>query len=322
MVDGTFKTTPKISKNASPQIPYDQVWIISAVFAPSDPLKWTMEALPCVYVLKPGKKASTETYSKVLKHIKEKAKEIGVDLSHCDWNVMMDFEKAERNAFQQVFPNTAIFGCGFHYCQALLKNIGDHGLLTLYRDRDNPKFRYYIRKYMMLMLLPSHMVQETWVELKRLAKTSVPAGSKNQFSDWLQYHKSTWMDGTYNIDDWNRWKNKLGTNNLAEIFNCRLSQVLGSHPSLVDWVTEIQKQLALTISRSKQLDTFGKTHWKATQERYKDSSLQLLSEKLEKKEIEPINFLELCSKAMKFHYNSIEAELKVDLSEWIQNNIS
>ena len=37
----------------------------------------------------------------------------------------------------------------------------------------------------------------------------------------------------------------------AEIFNCRLSQVLDSYPSLNEWTTEIEKQLALTVCRWK-----------------------------------------------------------------------
>ena len=130
------------------------------------------------------------------------------------------------------------------------------------------------------------------------------------------------MDGKYCIEDWNRWKNKLGTNNLAEIFNCRLVEVVGVHPSLTDWISEIQKQLALTIVRWKQLNIHGKTHWKANEERKNDISLQLLAEQLEKNEIELNEFLEKCSKAMKFHFNSIENDLDVDLNQLIQKDIN
>ena len=319
MVDGTFKTTPKISKQAQLQIPYDQIWIISAIFIPDDPLKWTMEALPCIYVLKPGRKASEKTYTQVLRFIVKKAKDVGVDLKKCDWDVMMDFERGERKAFEAEFPKCVVHGCGFHYCKALFKNLGDHGLTKVYRSNTN--FRYHIRKYMMLMLMPSHMVQKAWNELKTHAAKTVPKTYQTQFANWLKYHKKIWMDGTYNIDEWNMWKAKLRTNNLAEIFNCRLSQVLGSHPSLVDWITEIQKQLALTVARWKQLLAFGKTHYKANAERKKDESIRLLSERLEKNEIASDQFLELCSKAMKFHFNSVGDELGVNMDDWIQDKI-
>lgn len=118
LMDGTFKITPKISKNAKPQIPCDQVWMLHSLFKPENTIKWTMEALPCVYVLMPGKKASAEIYSTVIKFLFKEAKKVGVDLSACNWNVMSDFELAERNAVKVSLPNCNLFGCGFHYTQA------------------------------------------------------------------------------------------------------------------------------------------------------------------------------------------------------------
>ena len=232
----------------------------------------------------------------------------------------MDFEKAERNAFKKVIQSCKIHGCGFHYCKALLKNLGDHGLTKLYRD--DQRFRYHICKYMMLMLLPSNMVQEAWNKLKHESKKVVPKRYQQQFSNWLEYHRNTWMDNLYQITEWNRWKSTLRTNNLAEIFNCRLSQALGNHPSLVVWITEIQKQLALTVARWKQLNAFGRTHYKANAERKKDESIRLPSERLEKNEITLAKFLTLCSKAMKFHFNSIGSELNLDMDEWIQDDVN
>ena len=79
--------------------------------------------------------------------------------------------------------------------------------------------------------------------------------------------------------------------------------------------------MALTICRWKQLNEFGKTHWKANVERKKDVSLQLLSKQLEKDEIDLDTFLELCSKGMHHHFNSIEKQLDEDLDEWINDNM-
>ena len=54
----------------------------------------------------------------------------------------------------------------------------------------------------------------------------------------------------------------------------------------------------------------------------KDESIRLLSEKLDTNEITMDKFLELCSKAMKFHFNSVGSELSVDMDEWIQDNVN
>ena len=75
------------------------------------------------------------------------------------------------------------------------------------------------------MLLPTIRVKEAWNKLKAASKTEVPRDWQKQFQEWLKYHENTWMDNKYCLEDWNRWKQQLATNNLAEIFNCRLSQV-------------------------------------------------------------------------------------------------
>ena len=90
-------------------------------------------------------------------------------------NSLSRMKQAPRIAYETeilLFPNCAVYGCGFHYCKALLKNIGDHGLAKTHKS--NPEFRYLIRKYMMLMLVPSDMVQTAWDELSEQAKKTVP----------------------------------------------------------------------------------------------------------------------------------------------------
>ena len=87
-----------------------------------------MEALPCVFVLMPGKQASTEVYTKLLQFLIKKAEEVEVDLSNCDWDILADFEKGERKAFEKSFENCAVYGCGFYYTQALMKNVSELGL--------------------------------------------------------------------------------------------------------------------------------------------------------------------------------------------------
>ena len=94
----------------------------------------------------------------------------------------------------------------------------------------------------------------------KLSATIVPIEHKQQFSNWITYHMTTWMDGTYDIEDWNRWGNDIGTNNLAESLNNQLVNALGKHPSLTKWIIGIQSQMAITITRWKQLNKHGKTN--------------------------------------------------------------
>ena len=48
--------------------------------------------------------------------------------------MMADFEKARRNALQQVFPTVTVRGFYFHYTQAIMKNLQKHGLVEALRD--------------------------------------------------------------------------------------------------------------------------------------------------------------------------------------------
>ena len=93
--DGTFKTAPKL---------FEQVYTIHG-----------MEqgfCVPCIYALLPDK--SQSTYNRLWNVVR--------DLT--DWhaarelNLLVDFEKAAYNAFQQVFVGATVSGCYFHFKQA------------------------------------------------------------------------------------------------------------------------------------------------------------------------------------------------------------
>ena len=60
------------------------------------------------------------------------------------FQVMMDFETAERNAWKEVFGdenNHDICGCNFHFCQAVIKWIKDHGYIAQFRRIENKPLR-------------------------------------------------------------------------------------------------------------------------------------------------------------------------------------
>ena len=67
---------------------------------------------------------------------------------------------------------------------------------------------------------------------------------------WItEYHQKTWMHGKYNFEDWNLYRERLRTNNLAEARNRRVVQVVGKHAQFYVWVQGIQKLSALTYCR-------------------------------------------------------------------------
>ena len=52
---------------------------------------------------------------------------------------MCDFEKASRNAFNTVFTNIIIVGCGFHYTRVIHDKVQKIVLAKLYKPRNIQK---------------------------------------------------------------------------------------------------------------------------------------------------------------------------------------
>lgn len=73
---------------------------------------------PLVYALIVNK--TTEIYETVF--------EVAKDAERQPTSILMDFELATMNAVRLVFPDVKIAGCFFHFCQAIYRNIQNHGL--------------------------------------------------------------------------------------------------------------------------------------------------------------------------------------------------
>ena len=75
------------------------------------------------------------------------------------------------------------------------------------------------------------------------------------------------------------------------------------------------------ITRWNQLAKHGKTTQSANEERDKDVTLKQLAEGLVSKQIGVMDHLTKCSKAKKFHFNSTEKDLELDLDELINDHL-
>ncbi|KRX59227.1 hypothetical protein T09_4827 [Trichinella sp. T9] len=76
--------------------------------------------LPVVYCLTVRK--DLPTYSRIFEVLHSKAEELGVQLEPAKF--VCDFETALIPAIQGNFPNTQVQGCFFHFCQAVLRQVG------------------------------------------------------------------------------------------------------------------------------------------------------------------------------------------------------
>lgn len=94
--DGTFSSAP---------IMFYQVYTIHGIFDGF--------VIPLVFCLLPNKRSST--YCKVLNKLKELRPQLNPK------SIMMDYEKAQINAFQSVFKDITVRGCFFHLNQAFFR---------------------------------------------------------------------------------------------------------------------------------------------------------------------------------------------------------
>ena len=75
-------------------------------------------------------------------------------------NTMSDWERVSRNAFKHCYPRTKIFGCWFHYTQAIWRHIQKFGLALSYRN--NPELAVFARQIMALPFLPCDLIHSTY----------------------------------------------------------------------------------------------------------------------------------------------------------------
>jgi hypothetical protein len=74
--------------------------------------------------------------------------------------ILLDFERAAMNAFQQSYPDARIAGCYFHLCQSVIRRVNELGLKTDYENND--AVRMYVRCLAALAFVPPEDVLEAF----------------------------------------------------------------------------------------------------------------------------------------------------------------
>jgi len=130
-IDGTFKVAPTL---------FYQLFTIHALI--------DEKALPMVYCFLSNKQ--TDSYKRVF----EKILEIGNAVPD---SILTDYEMAEMNAINAVFPNAEIVGCFFHLAQNLWRKIQQNRLSEIYKDDES--VRTQCKSLLSLCFVPERDVQ-------------------------------------------------------------------------------------------------------------------------------------------------------------------
>ncbi|KRX59208.1 hypothetical protein T09_5009 [Trichinella sp. T9] len=179
--DGTFKIVPSW---------YQQLFTLHVFLR--------RKLLPVVYCLTVRK--DLPTYSRIFKYSIPKRKNLASKL-------------ILRN-----FPNTRVQGCFFHFCQAVLRQVGRLGLRTDYMN--NYEVRKKVKMMMALAFLPVHLAPAGF--------EIINVGMSGQLEALYQYFQQEWLPAT-KIPLWNVHGMSVRTNNHLEGWHSRMNKRARKH---------------------------------------------------------------------------------------------
>ena len=221
LADGTFKTAPVL---------FQQVYVIHALRGGPNPLL-DGHLLPSLFVLLANK--TQITYSRMWEQVNKLC-------PHAEpLHMLMDFEKAAINSFQQYWPNTQVKGCFFHLTQNIWRKVQGVGLQTQYTEDADLE--------MLIRLLPAlaFAAQNEVSELLTLVAQQLPMP---EASDLILYFENTvgrFLPGgsfqapLFPIPMWNYFYETLfglpRTNNAVEAWRRSFNASVGcQHPEYLE----------------------------------------------------------------------------------------
>lgn len=101
---------------------------------------------------------------------------------------MVDFERAAMNAIHEVFPDSEIHGCHFHFTQNVWRHIQQVGLQKKYNE--DADFALNLRLLIALAFVPIDSVAEAYTEL---LETEFFKQGDPKVEELLDYFQSTYI---------------------------------------------------------------------------------------------------------------------------------
>lgn len=229
LADGTFKVVPGL---------FFQLYTIHFQFGSGiNPV-----ALYCLLTNK-----TTETYRRVLRELHNLVR-------LAPKTVLVDFERAAMNSFNETFPNTTVTGCYFHLCQSVLRKVSEVGLKQQYENDDD--VRGNVRCLAALAFVPPDDVTEAF----ELLVESMPQDIEH-LDELVTFFEHTYVRGrrmrgrgeTYNaalfpIPIWNQHAGATDgiarTTNSVEGWHHGLQSLFQCHhPTMWSFLTGLQRDM-------------------------------------------------------------------------------
>lgn len=184
---------------------------------------------PIAYVIMSHR--TEEIYTKVFKFLRDAI----LPANNCFYSptkVTMDFEIGLRNAAKNVWPAISVFGCNFHYSQALKRKAESYDYLRE-KITNCPKHKEILMMFMRASLLPMEMVFDGIDAIKNLVENDKDL--KLNFKSFIDYFNSTWMQ-RYNPNDWCVYGLRYRTNNHIEGYTSKIKNWIPLNPTPFDFL--------------------------------------------------------------------------------------
>lgn len=104
-------------------------------------------------------------------------------------SMMTDYEKAMRNGFKRVVQSAVLYGCWFHFAQAIKKKGSQiSGFFKAVRKNKQLEKLYY--KFLCIPLLPPENIVNAFEMLRDIAQQLDP----EVFNEFLKYFEKQWIN--------------------------------------------------------------------------------------------------------------------------------
>ncbi|XP_042146110.1 uncharacterized protein LOC121835725 [Ixodes scapularis] len=240
LCDGTFKVAPEM---------FHQLCVVHGLYKG--------RVLPLVYCLLPNKREAT--YKRATRMLLE-AIDDATSSTRQVHTIVIDFEKAEENAFRECIPDVDVHGCLFHFAQSIWRRIQELGMHT--RFIDDSSYHLIVKKFIALCFCDVFDVCDRYRMLARQLLDLF--GRTEQHQELLDYFENTWVgrplkDPRFPISMWNCKRvtevSLPRTNNSVEIWHRVFQNSIGAyHPTVFKLLDALLSEQVRVNAMAIQLD--------------------------------------------------------------------
>lgn len=240
---------------------------------------------------------TVEAYTAALKYIHENL----IPLSGKGF--LTDFEKAMRLALYIVLPSIIVYGCWFHFCQAVRRKMTSmKDLAALVRKDISAKNLF--RRFQCLASLPSNVIEKEFVELSKEAILY-----SEYFWIRIDYYDNEWIKRVKPVH-FSVYLKETRTTASAEAFNGKSNKTFRTHGNFYHFCETLLREELVTVARLQQLVNGSKDKQKrkafyVKRDKLRDEYTEKLQKGTKRKMLHLYNIISIpkVMKAMKLFLN-------------------